>query len=166
MRYLLVVLLLAGCSNKYDECIEQQKAEYRSSHPGASYGLIQSRQKDFELSCSKFKKGIQLEYHAHIYWRDTKERARAISFRQALADLDCELGRVWDMPIGPHPLPMYQIIYTSSNKELVEQYLAVNRSTNTVLLHESINDDLRDHTDGARWLGETLELKLDIFKEQ
>ena len=104
-----------------------------------------------------------MEYHAHIYWRDTKERARAISFRQALADLDCELGRVWDMPIGPHPLPMYQIIYTSSNKELVEQYLAVNRSTNTVLLHESINDDLRDHTDGARWLGEALELNLDIF---
>ena len=106
-----------------------------------------------------------MEYHAHIYWRDTKERARAISFRQHLADLDCELGRIWDMPIGPHPLPMYQIIYTSSNKDLVEKYLAVNRSTNTILLHESINDDLRDHTDGARWLGEALDLKLDFFKE-
>ena len=106
-----------------------------------------------------------MEYHAHIYWRDTKERARAIGFRQYLQDHGAVLGRVWDMPIGPHPLPMYQVIYDSSNKDLVEQYLTVNRSSNTVLLHESINDDLRDHTDGARWLGEALELKLDIFNE-
>ena len=57
------------------------------------------------------------------------------------------------------------VTYDSSNKDLVEQYLTVNRNTNTVLLHESINDDLRDHTDGARWLGEALTLKLDIFNE-
>lgn len=55
MRYVMVLFLLAGCSNKYDDCIEQEKEAYRASHPGASYGLIQSRQKDFELSCSKFK---------------------------------------------------------------------------------------------------------------
>ena len=55
MRYLLVLLLVTGCSNKFDDCVEQQKEEYRASHPGASYALINSRQLDFELSCSKFK---------------------------------------------------------------------------------------------------------------
>ena len=55
MRYILIVFVLAGCSSKYDECIEQQKAEYRQRNPKASYGLIQSRQQDFELMCSKFK---------------------------------------------------------------------------------------------------------------
>lgn len=55
MRWILMVFVLAGCSNKYDECIEQQKAEYRQRNPQASYGLIQSRQHDFELMCSKFK---------------------------------------------------------------------------------------------------------------
>ncbi len=55
MRYLIVFLLLAGCSNKYDECIEQQKTEYRERNPKASYGQVQSRQQDFELMCSKFK---------------------------------------------------------------------------------------------------------------
>lgn len=57
MRYLIIVLLLAmmGCTNKYDECIEQQKAEYRQRNPKASYALIQSRQFDFEMSCSKFR---------------------------------------------------------------------------------------------------------------
>ena len=106
-----------------------------------------------------------MEYHAHIYWRDDKERARAISFRNYLEEAGCVMGRVWDQPIGPHPLPMYQIVYDSSNQELVERFLRNYRETNTVLLHESINDDLRDHTDGARWLGPALELKLDIFNE-
>jgi uncharacterized protein YceK len=55
MRYLMVFLLLAGCSSKYDECIEQQKEEYRQRNPKASYALIQSRQFDFEMACSKFK---------------------------------------------------------------------------------------------------------------
>ena len=57
MRYLIMVfaLIAAGCSNRYDECIEQQKQEYRQRNPKASYGLIQSRQQDFELMCSKFK---------------------------------------------------------------------------------------------------------------
>jgi DOPA 4,5-dioxygenase len=106
-----------------------------------------------------------MEYHAHIYWTTPEESANAISFRENLADLGCKLGRVWDQPIGPHPLPMYQAVYDSSNKDLVEQYLTVNRGSNTILLHESINDDLRDHTDGARWLGQALALKLEIFNE-
>ena len=57
MRYILMVfaLIAAGCSNRYDECIEQQKQEYRERNPKASYGQVQSRQQDFELMCSKFK---------------------------------------------------------------------------------------------------------------
>ncbi len=53
--FLLGLVVLAGCSNKYDECLEQQKAEYREKNPKASYGQLQSRQFDFELMCSKFK---------------------------------------------------------------------------------------------------------------
>lgn len=55
MKYFIILFLVAGCSSKYDECIEQQKAEYRERNPKASYALIQSRQFDFEMSCSKFK---------------------------------------------------------------------------------------------------------------
>ena len=106
-----------------------------------------------------------MDYHAHIYWRNDREKDRALSFRNYLEDAGCILGRVWNQPIGPHPLPMYQALYDSSNKELVESFLVTHRVTNTVLLHESINDDLRDHTDGARWLGDPLELKLDIFND-
>ena len=46
---------LVGCSNQYQDCIDQQKAEYRSRNPGASYGQVQSKQFEFELMCSKYK---------------------------------------------------------------------------------------------------------------
>lgn len=102
-------------------------------------------------------------YHAHVYWSTSEQRTAALNIRQQLTDLDCSLGRVWDKAIGPHPLPMYQVNYCTTIQEPVEQLL---RSTGlTVLLHEDTGDDLRDHTEGARWLGETLELDLVWLEE-
>ena len=53
---LLVLMSLAGCSNEYDVCIERQKTEYRQRNPKASYGQIQSKQFEFEMMCSSYKK--------------------------------------------------------------------------------------------------------------
>ncbi len=52
---LAVILLLVACTNQYDQCIEQQRAEYRQRNPNASYGQVLGRQREFELMCSKFK---------------------------------------------------------------------------------------------------------------
>jgi len=53
---LLVLMSLAGCSNEYDVCIERQKEEYRQRNPKASYGQVQSKQAEFEMMCSSYKK--------------------------------------------------------------------------------------------------------------
>jgi hypothetical protein len=53
---LLVLMSLAGCSNDYDLCIERQKEEYRQRNPKASYGQMQSKQFEFEMLCSSYKK--------------------------------------------------------------------------------------------------------------
>lgn len=106
-----------------------------------------------------------MNYHAHIYWKNSVERERAMELREWLAKEGCQMGRVWDQEIGPHTQPMYQAIYDSHMKDRVESFLKVNRQTNSILLHEAINDDLRDHTDGAKWLGEELPLKLYVFNE-
>ena len=105
-----------------------------------------------------------MEYHAHIYWENPSQRDRAMMLREWLEQEGCVMGRVWDWPISPHPLPMYQVIYNEYNKGRIESFLKVNRETNKILLHESINDDLRDHTEGARWLGEPLLLNLSVFE--
>jgi hypothetical protein len=53
---LLVLMSLAGCSNDYDLCMERQKEEYRQRNPKASYGQMQSKQFEFEMMCSSYKK--------------------------------------------------------------------------------------------------------------
>jgi hypothetical protein len=53
---LLVLMSLAGCSNEYDACIEREKASYRERNPKASYGQMQSKQFEFEMLCSSYKK--------------------------------------------------------------------------------------------------------------
>ena len=57
MQYFIMVFLLAvtGCTSKYDACVEQQKDEYRQRNPKASFALINSKQAEFEMMCSKFK---------------------------------------------------------------------------------------------------------------
>jgi DOPA 4,5-dioxygenase len=104
-----------------------------------------------------------MNYHAHIYWNNPTERSIAMILRMYLHDKGCSLGKIWDKPIGPHPLPMYQASYDSFNKECIESYLS--RVELTILLHEDIGvDHVRDHTEGARWLGTEQVLDLDFLR--
>jgi hypothetical protein len=52
---ILTLALIAGCSNKFDECVAKEKESYRSRNPGASYGQVQTKQGEFEMLCSSFK---------------------------------------------------------------------------------------------------------------
>ena len=105
-----------------------------------------------------------MKYHAHIYWKNPQERHTAMWLRTYLHDNGCALGRIWDKPIGPHPLPMYQVMYDDSNKACIEKYLS-NKEL-TVLLHEDIGDNhVRDHTEGARWIGTPLALDLEFLEK-
>lgn len=105
-----------------------------------------------------------MNYHAHVYWKSTTERALAISLRPSFQSIGCGLGAVHDRPIGPHPLPMYQIMYDSSIQNEVETLLRIQPMS--ILLHEDIGvDHVRDHTEGARWINEPLELDLKFLEE-
>jgi len=105
-----------------------------------------------------------MKYHAHIYWKDLQQREIAMLTRTYLHDRGCELGRIWDRPIGPHPLPMFQVIYDSVIKDCIESYLS--GIDLTILLHEDIGEDhVRDHTEGARWINGPLELDLEFLRK-
>lgn len=99
-----------------------------------------------------------MQYHAHVYWQNEAERQKSLELRPALTALGAALGRIMDQPIGPHPRPSYQVNYSTDQQTQVEAVLA--GSGLDVLLHEDTGDDMRDHTEGARWLGQ--ELRLDL----
>ena len=106
-----------------------------------------------------------MKYHAHIYWNNEEEKEIALGLRLALHDYGCGLGRIKDEPVGPHPVPMYQVMYDDGNRDAVEGYLGCPSRGISVLLHEDVGDDhVRDHTEGARWIGEPLVLNLTFLK--
>lgn len=52
----IVMIMLVACSNAYEDCLDQERAEYRVKNPRASVGEVLSRQRDFEVMCSKFQR--------------------------------------------------------------------------------------------------------------
>lgn len=55
MRYMIVFLLIAGCSSKYDECLDKEREQFRQRNPNASHSLMSKKQQEFEMMCSSLK---------------------------------------------------------------------------------------------------------------
>ncbi len=103
-------------------------------------------------------------FHAHIYF-DTASRDVAARVREGLgARFDVRLGRWHDQPVGPHPKSMYQVAFLPNQFEKVVPWLMLNHEGLDVLIHPETGDDVKDHTDHALWLGEKLELNIDILR--
>jgi DOPA 4,5-dioxygenase len=105
-------------------------------------------------------------FHAHVYFTvESRPVAAALHARIAGAGLPLlYFGRLIDRPIGPHPLPMFEIDFTDCVADQFEKLLNEHRSGLSVLIHEVTGRDTRDHSEGARWLGEKITLDDSVFK--
>ena len=106
-----------------------------------------------------------MKYHAHVYWNDAEQRAYAIAMRIGLEMLGCRLGRIHDLPIGLHPLAMYQVMYDDPIKDAVERMLSNESHGISILLHEDTGDDIHDHTEGVRWINDPVVLDIAWLEE-
>jgi DOPA 4,5-dioxygenase len=105
-------------------------------------------------------------YHAHIYYRNDAEKAEAAVLRSQLASrFEVELGRWRDHPVGPHPLPMYQVAFGTGTFADFVPWLMLNRRGLTVLVHPETGDDVPDHETHPLWLGERLDLNVDFLRQ-
>lgn len=103
------------------------------------------------------------EYHAHVYF-EMVDLAGAEQMRQTLIDAIPPEGvvhKLFARLVGPHPLPMFEIVYPASIRHEVQALLEQQRAGRSVLIHPVTDDDLAAHTSGAQWLGPKLDLLLD-----
>ena len=101
-------------------------------------------------------------WHAHVYF-DAASRDAAWTLREAItAQLGgtVELGRFHERPVGPHPMPSYQLAFTPARFADVVSWLALNRGALDVFVHPNTGDELIDHRDRAIWLGRSHQLDL------
>jgi DOPA 4,5-dioxygenase len=107
--------------------------------------------------------GIQ-SYHAHIYFRTPEERSRALALREQIGErFGVQLGRVHDVPVGPHSVAMYQVAFAVDVFPVLVPWLLLNRQPLSVLVHPNTGRALDDHLQHALWLGEPLALRPEVL---
>jgi DOPA 4,5-dioxygenase len=105
-----------------------------------------------------------LGYHAHVYF-DAETREQATRLREGLARrFTVEVGRWHERPVGPHPKPMYQVVFALDEFARVVPWLMLNRAGLSILVHPRTGDDVADHDAHPLWLGEQLPIDVDLMR--
>ena len=105
-----------------------------------------------------------MNYDIHTYWRNNEEREEALNLKQLLIDNNVQTFSLVYIPIGPHPFPMFEAHVSAENLPAIEALLVANRVNCSILVHEKTGDHVYDHTKGARFLGEPLELNIEFLR--
>lgn len=102
------------------------------------------------------------DWHAHLYF-DAERREPAWALREAVAARfggRVRIGRFHDGPVGPHPIGSVELAVQPADFGELIAWLALNHGGLDVFIHPNSGDLLRDHTEGALWLGRPHELRL------
>jgi len=106
------------------------------------------------------------EFHVHVYF-DLESRDSALRLRELLqkrvGDKLHYFGSLIDRPIGPHPIPMFEVNFRPEFFSDVVTFLMEHHGEHSILIHPIMGNDLLEHTEYAMWLGRQLPLKLEIF---
>lgn len=105
--------------------------------------------------------------HSHIYFTpSTREVAERLRNKIVTHFSDrTEISRLIDRPIGPHPLPMFEVDFRSEVARELVPFLEVEREGLSILIHPVSEDEVKDHSERAVWLGEKLDLNLTFLEE-
>jgi len=119
-----------------------------------------------ETKNNKIKRPVNIHqhYHAHVYF-DQQTLAFATHLCQQAGEFfDLKIGRIHQKAVGPHPRWSCQISFTNRDFDKLIPWLDEHRNGLNIFVHGNTGDDLRDHTEYAYWLGESVELNLAMFR--
>ena len=108
------------------------------------------------------------EYHIHVYFDlNSSSAQKAKQVRESLPEKFGDkvvIGTWHEKTVGPHPKPMYQVKFKPEYFKEIVQWMSLNATGLSILIHPETGDELSDHTDHALWLGKQMDLVLDVFK--
>ncbi len=102
-------------------------------------------------------------YHAHVYFEASQLDIARRLHRELARLFPVQMGRIFAVPIGPHPKPMFQVIFHENQFAAVVQWLLHNRQGLDVLVHGLSGDDLKDHSELTLWLGKSHTLDFSVL---
>jgi len=103
-------------------------------------------------------------YHAHVYFNaDTRKIAEALR-GTIIEKFDVKPGGFSDDPIGPHPIPQFNIIFEATEFQKIVPWLMLNHEDLDVLIHPLTESSYDDHSKNALWIGTPVPMRLDILR--
>lgn len=109
-------------------------------------------------------------FDVHIYYFQQSESqtqfAKELWERIRREFPELRIYKVWDKPIGPHPMAMFEVnIFTPAQFGAFIPWLIINRGPLSALLHPNTgelgdgdSEEYRNHTQRATWLGQPVPL--------
>ncbi|KAH9884067.1 DOPA-like domain-containing protein [Xylariomycetidae sp. FL2044] len=125
----------------------------------------------YEAFVDPLDKGRRGGFDVHIYYFQANatqtQYAKDLWERIRREFPELRIYRVWDRPLGPHPVAMFEVnIFTPAQFGAFIAWLAIYRGPLSVLIHPNTVEEgvsksdgaRRDHTERAIWMGERLPL--------
>ena len=120
----------------------------------------------YKVNSKLLPEGFPREFDAHIYFPLEKMNEATLlrdKIKNTFSDQVFFVGDVIPVPIGPHPMPMFEANFPAGMFAEVVLWLTKERGDFSVLVHPLSGDDYYDHTQGAMWLGDSVKLNYSIF---
>lgn len=113
---------------------------------------------------SPIDNGIRGGFDIHVYYdeHNAEQGKFAAELWQRVRREFPELRvyQLWDRPIGPHPKAMFEVnVFTPAQFGAFIPWLVINRGPLSCLVHPNTDDEIRDHSQRANWLGTPVKLK-------
>ncbi|KAL1311503.1 hypothetical protein AAFC00_001626 [Neodothiora populina] len=109
-------------------------------------------------------------FDVHIYFQqnmdDQKKFATELWERIRREFPELRIYPVFDRPIGPHAVGMFEVnIFTPAQFGAFIPWLVINRGPLSALIHPNTDDEIRDHTQRATWMGQQFPLQVGFLRE-
>ncbi|GAA5919324.1 hypothetical protein JCM6882_002776 [Rhodosporidiobolus microsporus] len=103
----------------------------------------------------------------HIYYSSPRqtEHARKLHERIRREFPELRVYRLWEQPVGPHPVPMFEVnTFTPAQFGAFFGFLVAYRGDLSILIHPNTDNELADHTTKATWMGPPYPLNVEPLR--
>ena len=105
-------------------------------------------------------------YHFHLYY-EIKDITLAAELRTKFSqDFDVEVGRLWNRPVGPHPVGSCQVKVPIELFEKVSAWFLKKRNGVDLFIHPISRDDIAYHKYKIMWIGKSYKLNTEFFNKK
>ncbi|GAB7324649.1 hypothetical protein MBLNU13_g08528t1 [Cladosporium sp. NU13] len=109
-------------------------------------------------------------FDVHIYFQQTSttqtQYAKELHERIRREFPELRIYPVFERPIGPHPIGMFEVnVFSPEQFGAFVSWLVVWRGPLSALIHPNTGDDVRDHSQRATWMGQPFPLDIGMLRQ-